>query len=86
MSSMSKITSPNAMIPGDKHYFTPGQLPPKNIPDGRVLCHNHVAHSTKTKQGTGGFRAWTQKNPPPGFVECDCGWSGLPHYARGPRS
>jgi len=54
---------------------------PKSIGDGRVLCHNHVIHTTITHCGERGFRAWTARRRPPDFVKCPCGWSGLPHYA-----
>jgi hypothetical protein len=49
---------------------------PKSVGPGRVLCHNHVKHTSND------FRAWTDAEPPPNFVKCPCGWSGLPHYAK----
>jgi hypothetical protein len=55
---------------------------PRSIPAGRVLAHNHIKHTVNTPQGWRGFRAWTEKAPPPGWVKCECGWSGLPHYRR----
>jgi hypothetical protein len=54
---------------------------PKSVRRGRVLMHNHVRHSIDMPCGVSGFRAWTDTTPPPGFVMCPCGWSGLPHYA-----
>jgi hypothetical protein len=54
---------------------------PKTIPAGKVLCHNHVAHLADTPSGTNGFRAWFDDEPPPEFVECSCGYAGLPHRA-----
>ena len=55
---------------------------PKSVGAGRVLCHNHVQHTVDMPCGLNGFRAWTDLKPPPKFVKCACGWSGLPHYAR----
>jgi len=56
---------------------------PYSLPDGRVLMHNHVLHDVDTPSGTNGFLGWTEPEPPPGFVQCHCGWAhGLPHYAR----
>jgi hypothetical protein len=55
---------------------------PRAVPEGRVLCHNHVRHGARTPIGTKGFRAWTTETPPTGFVQCPCGWAhGLPHFA-----
>jgi hypothetical protein len=54
---------------------------PKSVNAGRVLMHNHVAHTQDTPCGVNGFRAWTDTEVPLGFVKCPCGWSGLPHYA-----
>lgn len=56
---------------------------PKSVPAGRVLCHNHVAHTVDHAPGMNGFRAWTADKPPDGFKQCPCGWSGLLHYAHG---
>ncbi len=53
---------------------------PRSIAPGRVLMHNHAQHSLDTPCGVNGFRAWTDTEPPPEFVKCPCGWSGLPHY------
>ena len=54
---------------------------PKSVAAGRVLCHNHIRHTVDMPCGVNAFRAWTDNKPPSGFVECPCGWSGLPHYA-----
>jgi hypothetical protein len=54
---------------------------PRAVGPGRVLMHNHVRHSVDMPCGVNGFRAWTDTEPPTGFVQCPCGWSGLPHYA-----
>jgi hypothetical protein len=61
-------------------YVANGQIPKAGRP-GLVLCHNHVGHTKDTTAGDRGFRAWWEKECPEGFVLCDCGWSGLPHYA-----
>jgi hypothetical protein len=61
--------------------YVSGGTVPTSIPEGRVLCHNHVRHSPNTPVGENGFRAWTEAKAPKGFVKCPCGWSGLPHYA-----
>jgi hypothetical protein len=58
-----------------------GDSVPKSVGAGRVLCHNHVQHKVDTPCGVNGFRGWTDTKPPPKFVKCPCGWSGLPHYA-----
>ena len=55
---------------------------PKEIPAGRVLVHNHVKHTTRTRSSVRGFRAWTQKLSDR-LAPCKCGWSGLPHYIVG---
>ena len=56
---------------------------PKSIPAGRILAHNHVVHTLRTRSGTRGFRWWTwrQDEVPGNFESCPCGWSGLPHVA-----
>jgi hypothetical protein len=57
-----------------------GQLPVKILP-GRILAHNEANHAVSTTCGRNGFWAWTQPEPAPeGFVKCNCGWAGLPHY------
>jgi hypothetical protein len=58
---------------------------PKTIKAGRVLMHNSRRHTVSTPSGVGGFVAWTDTQPPPGFVACRCGWSGLPHYRPKPQ-
>lgn len=58
-----------------------GPRVPKSVCAGRVLCHNHVQHKVDTPSNVNGFRGWTDIEPPPSFVRCPCGWSGLPHYA-----
>jgi hypothetical protein len=42
-------------------------------PAGFILCHNHVKHGARTRQGTNGFRAWFSL-PSAKHVVCDCGW------------
>ena len=54
---------------------------PNSVREGRVLMHNHVSHGPNWPTGPNGFRAWTDDNPPEGFIPCPCGWAGLPHYA-----
>jgi hypothetical protein len=61
--------------------YVNGLRVPKSIGRGRVLMHNHVQHTIDTPCGLNGFRAWTDTKPPPHFIACPCGWSGLPHYA-----
>jgi len=56
---------------------------PQSVGAGRVLMHNHIRHTINHPNGINGFRAWTDSKRPPGFQSCRCGWSGLPHYARG---
>ena len=67
------------MTKHDMRYIT---RIPKNVRRGYVLCHNHIQHTVDTPIGVNGFRAWFNRaQPPDDFVECPCGWSGLPHYA-----
>ena len=57
---------------------------PRQLPKGgRVLVHNCVhAEWQDQKPGVNGFRCWTaQIGRHPNMEPCDCGWSGLPHYA-----
>ena len=62
-------------------YVDDGTVP-RSVPKGRVLMHNHVLPDVDTPSGTNGFLGWTEPEPPPGFVQCHCGWAhGLPHYA-----
>ena len=54
---------------------------PKEVPEGRVLMHNHVRPTTRL--GSTGFRAWLDDHVPDNFARCDCNWApGLVHYAR----
>jgi hypothetical protein len=62
-------------------YCKPGTIP-TSVPRGKVLCHNHIAHTKRTSQGTNGFRAWFADATPKEFEDCPCGWAGLPHKAR----
>jgi hypothetical protein len=56
---------------------------PRSVPKGRVLMHNHVLPDVDTPSGANGFLGWIEPEPPPGFVQCHCGWAyGLAHYAR----
>lgn len=58
--------------------------PPRRIAPGRVLVHNHIAHTIDMESGENGFRCWTwpKGELPRHFKRCKCGWSGLPHYRR----
>jgi hypothetical protein len=53
----------------DSYRLATRQRPPR----GQILVHNRVDHTTRTGQGTRGFRAWWTK-PAAEFVSCDCGW------------
>jgi hypothetical protein len=64
--------------------YVRGFTVPKNIPQGRVLMHNHVIHGQYWPCGINGFRAWTDIKPTPGFVLCPCGYADLKHYALEP--
>jgi len=55
-------------------------VPRKPLPEGRVLVHNHIAHTKDMPAGVHGFRFWTQKTEPNRLVLCKCGWQGLTHY------
>lgn len=61
--------------------YIPGMTVPKSVTPGQVLMHNNVLHTVDMPCGLNGFRAWTDDRPPEHFIECPCGWSGLPHYA-----
>jgi hypothetical protein len=62
-------------------YVRDGTVPRK-LKYGYVLCHNHMMHTDDMPCGVGGFRAWfNPEGPPTDFIECRCGWSGMPHYA-----
>ncbi len=57
-----------------------GELPMR-INRGRILVHNRAEHSVNATCGRNGFQAWTQPEPAPeDFMQCRCGWAGLPHY------
>src|SRR5215813_14240564 len=60
-------------------YYLATKTLPTAIPTGYVLVHNHIRHRVNTPSGIRGFRAWFQK-PSDRLEQCDCGWSGLPHY------
>jgi hypothetical protein len=65
---------------GGVNHVRYGELP-KRINKGRILVHNDIEHSINATCGRNGFQAWTQPEPAPeGFVKCECGWAGLPHY------
>ena len=55
-------------------------VPRKPLPNGRVLVHNHIAHTKDMPAGLEGFRFWTQKAEPSRLVLCECGWQGVTHY------
>jgi hypothetical protein len=57
-------------------------IPRKELPEGRVLVHNHAKPYAQI--GRNGFGAWTQQKTDR-LVECHCDWAGvdlhgLPHY------
>jgi hypothetical protein len=60
-----------------------GYRVPREVPKGEVLAHNDIMHTTRTPNGVRGFRWWTcpKSEVSASFVLCECGWSGLPHYA-----
>jgi hypothetical protein len=47
--------------------YPPGETLPSSRPrsDGRVLVHNHIRHTPRTRQGENGFRFWFQDRNPP---------------------
>jgi hypothetical protein len=56
---------------------------PTRITKGRILVHNQAPHDKDTVSGIGGFVAWTEPEEwlkDCGYVNCRCGWAGLPHY------
>jgi hypothetical protein len=61
--------------------YVAGDTVPKSVKAGRKLMHNHIMHADDMPCGVNGFRAWTDTKLAPGFVRCNCGWSGLPHCA-----
>ena len=52
---------------------------PHKLKANRILAHNHVRHTKDMPSGVNGFRFWTQKRES-GWVRCNCGWQGVPHY------
>ncbi len=73
-----KAKMSDELNPGRKLRYT-SQVPRK-LPKGRVLVHNHIAHTKDMPSGVKGFRFWTQKAEPERLVLCKCGWQGLTHY------
>jgi hypothetical protein len=67
----------------DGWRFIQTETVPRTLPDGSVLVLNSVRHTINMMPGRNGFRAWTwlKGKQPRNFVRCECGWSGLPHYA-----
>jgi hypothetical protein len=61
--------------------YVAGDTVPKSVKAGRKLMHNHIIHTVDMPCGVNGFRAWTDTKVTAGFVKCNCGWPGLPHYA-----
>jgi hypothetical protein len=59
--------------------YVKGFTVPKEIPKGKVLVHNQVAHTTRSRTAVNGFRAWFQDRTED-IEPCKCGWAGLPHY------
>jgi hypothetical protein len=54
--------------------------PPTREPrNGRVIVHNHIAHTLTQIPGMHGFRAWTQLRDDT-CVPCRCGWGDVPHF------
>jgi hypothetical protein len=55
---------------------------PRQIPAGRVMCHNFPPPAKDTPIGVNGFRCFTfpEQKLPSNFHPCDCGYAGLPHY------
>jgi hypothetical protein len=50
--------------------------PPRFLPIGKVLVHNHV----NSRPGSRGFRAWLD-DPNEQYEVCTCGWAPhLEHY------
>jgi hypothetical protein len=80
---MPKELTNEEMLKDHREACPLGHVPTK-IKPGRVLYHNHIMHTATMGHGTNGFRCWTQSASSPilpGFAKCQCGWSGLPHYA-----
>jgi hypothetical protein len=57
----------------DRHQMRYVETVPKQLPEGRVLVHNHVI--PQRQLGMNGFRAWTQPLDD-SLVECSCDWAG----------
>jgi hypothetical protein len=72
-----------AKLPDDGSIYHGKASVPRSIPKGRVLAHNHIAHTTSTPAWVRGFRCltWPKDQVPPNFKPCKCAWSGLPHVA-----
>lgn len=70
--------------PGSDELYWGSSTVPKAVPEGRILAHNHIMHTARTRHGVRGFRCWVwaPEDIPEHFAPCPCGWSGLPHYAR----
>ena len=65
----------------DKRYVS--RWIPRKIPEGMILCHNHIQHKVDTPPGLNGFRAWFAPANEKWLswgVGCPCGWSGMKHY------
>jgi hypothetical protein len=45
--------------------------PPRFLPIGKVLVHNHV----KSRLGSRGFRAWLDDPDEKKYEVCTCGWA-----------
>jgi hypothetical protein len=64
----------------DRRYINGIFAVPRKPKSGRVLVHNHIAHTKDMSNGVNGFRFWTQKPNPKLVVRCKCGWGGIEHY------
>jgi hypothetical protein len=42
------------------------------IPEGRVLVHNHIRHTPRTLPGENGFRVWLDYEGEDNLVVCKC--------------
>jgi len=47
---------------------------PATVPVGKVLVHNRVRWSQRSRSSRGDFRAWLDE-PRPHYEECHCGWA-----------
>jgi hypothetical protein len=63
--------------------YTRARAVPQSVSPGRVLAHNSIRHTVDMPCGVNGFRSWTwrKEDRPPNFVNCGCGYAGLPHVA-----